>query len=139
VLRRCHYGDKPLTSSATKTSAAAREEKGFYQDMGQRIARLRKEQGLTQAQLAETLGVAQQTMAHYEVGRLRVAVAMVPVLARTLAVPIDELLEGPAVSKGKRRPAPKLQRQLAHITQLPKAKQRSVTELLDTVIEDPTS
>ena len=128
-----------MTSSATKTSAAAREDKGFYQDMGQRIARLRKEQGLTQAQLAETLGVAQQTMAHYEVGRLRVAVAMVPVLARTLAVPIDELLEGPAVSKGKRRPAPKLQRQLAHITQLPKAKQRSVTELLDTVIEDPTS
>lgn len=41
------------------------EDKQFYRELGQRIARFRKAQDLTQVQLAETLGIAQQTMAHY--------------------------------------------------------------------------
>jgi DNA-binding XRE family transcriptional regulator len=43
----------------------------FFVELGKRIALLRKEQGLTQQTLADTLGIAQQTLAHYEVGRLR--------------------------------------------------------------------
>lgn len=117
-------------------AAVTPEEKVFYQALGQRIARLRKEQGITQVQLAETLGIAQQTLAHYEVGRLRVAAAMLPSLAKALSVAIEELLgEEPATAKGKRGPAPKLQQQLEQISQLPKTKQRFVMEMLDTVLQ----
>ena len=49
------------------------KDERFFKDLGARVAQLRKDQALTQAQLAERLGIAQQTLAHYEVGRLRAA------------------------------------------------------------------
>ena len=41
----------------------------FFKELGTRIAQARKDHSLTQQALAEQLGVAQQTLAHYEVGR----------------------------------------------------------------------
>lgn len=116
------------------TTAMAPKDKLFYQQLGQRIAHYRKAQNLTQTQLADTLGISQQTMAHYEVGRLRVAVAMLPALAKALAVPVDELI-GENVKPGKRGPAPKLQRQIEQLQRLPRTKQRFVMEMLDTVLQ----
>ena len=114
----------------------APEDKTFYQAMGKRIAQFRKERDLTQQQLAELLGISQQTLAHYEVGRLRVAVAMLPVLAKTLSVSVEELInEESTTSKPKRGPAPRFQQQLEQISQLPRAKQRFVMEMLDTVLQ----
>lgn len=82
-------------------------EKVFYQALGQRIASLRKEQGITQVQLAETLGIAQQTLAHYEVGRLRIAAGTLPPLAKALTTSVEELLgEESTASKDKRAPPP---------------------------------
>lgn len=111
-------------------------EKVFYQTLGPRIASLRKEAGITQVQLAETLGIAQQTLAHYEVGRLRIAASTLPLLAKALTTSVEELLgEESATAKGKRGSTPKLQQQLEQIAQLPMAKQRFVMEMLDTVIQ----
>lgn len=116
--------------------AVIQEEKAFYLALGQRIARLRKEQNITQVQLAETLGIAQQTMAHYEVGRLRVSVVTLPALANALGATIEELLsEDTQNTKGKRGPTSKLQQQLEQISQLPKTKQRFVIDMLDTVLQ----
>ena len=50
----------------------------FFIDLGKRIAALRKEQRLTQQQLADSLGIAQQTLAHYEGGRIRAPASMLP-------------------------------------------------------------
>ncbi|MCP4285410.1 MAG: helix-turn-helix domain-containing protein [Gammaproteobacteria bacterium] len=112
------------------------QDKQFYQQLGKRVAQLRKDQGLTQTQLAEILGISQQTMAHYEVGRLRVAVAMLPALAKALAVSIEELMDvQPTAAKGKRGPTPALQRQIEQISQLPRTKQKFVMEMLETVIQ----
>lgn len=114
----------------------APEEKHFYQQMGLRIAQFRKEQNITQVQLADTLGIAQQTLAHYEVGRLRVSVSMLPIMARALSVSIEELIgEQPGDAKGKRGPTPRLQQQLSQIAQLPKIKQKFVMEMLDAVLQ----
>lgn len=46
-----------------------------------------------------------------------------------------EELVGTQPKPGKRGPAPKLQQQLERITQLPKARQRFVMEMLDTVLQ----
>lgn len=112
------------------------EDKAFYQALGQRVAERRKAQDLTQQQLAERLGISQQTLAHYEVGRLRIAVAMLSTLAKELDVAVEDLLGEPTKQgKHKRGPTPKLQQQLEQISQLPRAKQRFVIEMLDTVLE----
>lgn len=75
-----------MTSIHLWTDNMAPDDKLFYQALGQRIAQFRKARGLTQQQLAETLGIAQQTLARYEVGRLRIAVALPPALTKDLGV-----------------------------------------------------
>ena len=111
------------------------KDEHFFKDLGARIAVARKAQTLTQTDLAESLGVAQQTLAHYEGGRLRLPASMLPVLAQVLGLTTEELL-GQNIEKAsnKRGPTPRLQQQIDRISQLPKPKQRFVMEMLDTVI-----
>jgi transcriptional regulator with XRE-family HTH domain len=111
---------------------AANEEQ-FFKALGARIAELRKEQGLSQQALADQLGIAQQTYAHYEVARARVPASMLPQLARIFGVGVDELL-GLRNGSGKRGPTPKFQKQLERIAQLPRAQQRLVMQMLDGVL-----
>jgi transcriptional regulator with XRE-family HTH domain len=63
------------------------DEKVFFQQLGARIAALRKDQGMTQVQLAETLGLTQQMIASYEVGRRRVPVSLLPQIAEPRRAP----------------------------------------------------
>jgi len=122
------------------TTKMTPKDKLFYQQLGQRIARFRKAQNLTQQQLGDLLGIAQQTLAHYETGRLRIAVAALPPLAEALGISVEELLEDqPANDKRKRGPASKLQRQIEQVSQLPRAKQKFVMDMLDTVIQQQAS
>lgn len=109
------------------------DEKAFFRAMGERITQHRKESGLTQVQLAETMGVSQQTVAAWEVGRRGVPVAIVPVLARALGVGVETLI-GEAPRPGKRGPTPKLQQQLERVSALPKPKQRMVMEMLEAML-----
>ena len=66
------------------------QEAKFFKAIGARIAEARKAQGLTQTQLAEHLGLAQQTYAHYENGRLRFPASILPTLIQVLGVAPDE-------------------------------------------------
>jgi len=107
----------------------------FFKELGARIAMARKEQQLTQQQLAELLGIAQQTMAHYEGGRLKVSAALLPPLSQILKLSLDELLGLPTVQRfSKRGPTSRLEQQIEAISQLPKTKQKFVSEMLDMVI-----
>lgn len=111
------------------------DDKQFFEMLGTRITALRKEQGLTQTQLAEQLVIAQQTLAHYEGARLRVPASMLPTLANILLVSVEELIGQPVkAAKGKRGPTPKLAQHMERISQLPKPKQRFVMEMLETVL-----
>ena len=109
------------------------EEKKFFVELGARIAQLRREQSLTQQQLAEALGTTQQQVASYEVARLRVPVSLLPRLARTLGVSVEALI-GEEEKPAKRGPSPKLLRHLERISQLPKPKQRAVMEVIEAVL-----
>lgn len=110
------------------------DEKKFFKELGARVATLRKEQGVTQVQLGETLGIAQQMVASYEVGRRRIPVSMLPRLAHALAVPLEALL-GVSNGAAKRGPTPKLQQQMERIHRLPKTRQKFVMEMLETVLQ----
>lgn len=114
----------------------ATDDKEFCVALGQRIAQLRKDRGWTQQELATKLGVAQQTLAHYEVARIRMPASTLPQLATLFATTVDELV-GHAQQRNaanKRGPLPKWQQQIEAIAQLPKTQQRFVTQMLDTVL-----
>jgi transcriptional regulator with XRE-family HTH domain len=111
------------------------EEKTFFQKLGERIAALRNERGLTQVQLAEALGYSQQQVLSFEKGRRRVPVSALPELSKALGVAVEELLGSGEDRPAKRGPTPKLQRQLEQLSQLPRSQQRFVSQMLDTVLQ----
>lgn len=115
------------------------QDKVYYEQLGQRIAQYRKAQGLTQVQLAEQLGIAQQTLAHYEGGHLRIAVSLLPTLASALSVSVEELMSDNPTTKKKRGPASTLQRQIEQISTLPRTKQKFITEMLDGLIKQSST
>jgi transcriptional regulator with XRE-family HTH domain len=123
------------TPSVISTVALSKEEQAFFVQLGNRIAQLRKDQDITQVQLAELLGVSQQTINAYEVGRRRIQVSALPVIARALHTSIEELIGDDTRRGSKRGPASRLQQQLDQVSQLPKAKQKFVSEMLDTVLQ----
>jgi hypothetical protein len=74
-------------------------------------------------------------VASYEVGRRRVPVSLLPQVAATLAVSLEDLIGKHAATPAKRGPAPKLQQQIERIQKLPKSRQRFVMEMLETVLQ----
>jgi transcriptional regulator with XRE-family HTH domain len=110
------------------------DETVFFRQLGTRIAERRKAQDLTQAQLGELVGVAQQQIASFEIGRRRIPVSTLPLLAKALGVSVEALIEGKHKPVAKRGPAPKLQQQLEQLQALPRAKQRLVSEVLDSLL-----
>ena len=122
-----HEPAAPMTISS--------EEREFFVNLGERIATLRRASNITQVQLAEALGVSQQTLQSYEVGRRRLPVSALPVVASTLAVSLEELFGTETkVAPGKRGPVSRLHQQIDAVAQLPKAKQQFVAEMLRNVL-----
>ena len=80
------------------------------------------------------MGISQQHMASFEKGIRKVPASMLPVMAQLFGTSVDELvgLKNPATKRG---PAPKLQRQIEQVALLPRAKQKFVSEMLETVIQ----
>lgn len=115
--------------------AITTEEREFFVTLGERIAQLRKARSMTQTQLAAALGVAQQTLQAYEAGSRRIPVSALPTVARTLAVSLEVLFgEDQHAARARRGPVPKWQQQIEAVSKLPKARQRFVSEVLDTVL-----
>ena|ERR1035437_3520512 len=118
----------------TAAMALSNEEREYFVALGERITQLRKARNITQVQLAKTLGVSQQTIQAYEVGRRRIQVSNLPIVARTLSVSLEELFGSEVQHSRKRGPLPKWQQQIEAIAHLPRAQQRFVSQILDTVL-----
>jgi transcriptional regulator with XRE-family HTH domain len=103
---------------------------------GQRIARLRKERGYTQVELAERIGTIQALVSDYERDKLRLNGEMAVRFALALEVSTDELL-GLAGKKAarSRKPSRKILRRLEQIEKLPAAQQAILLKTIDTFIK----
>ena len=103
--------------------------------LGQRLARIRKERGLTQKDVAERTGLIQTLVSDYERGRLRLAADMIVRFAVALGISTDELLR-PKASKAA--PSPKISRKvlsrLERIESLPPYKQRALLTTIDSFL-----
>lgn len=106
-------------------------DQDFFKAMGARITAARKALDLTQQALAESLGVAQQTYAQYEVGIRRIPASMLPTLAQLLGLSMDELMGVSPQTRSKPGPANRFERQLERIRLLPRTKQQVLMEILE--------
>ncbi len=115
--------------------AIGQDEREFFVQLGARVALLRKQSHITQVQMAQTLGVSQSAITAYEGGQRRIPVSMLPLLARTLGVSVEELIgEPPSAAARKRGRAPKLEQHLERINALPKPRQRAVMDVIEAML-----
>lgn len=70
--------------------------------VGQFIAKKRKEKNLTQAQLAEKLGVSNKTISKWECGKCMPDYSIVEALCAELGITLNELIDGEEVEKSIR-------------------------------------
>ena len=100
--------------------------------LGQRLARLRKERGLTQKQVAESTGLIQELVSSYELDKLRLNSDMVLRFAEVLDVSADELLRGSkSTAAARKQPSIKLVRRMELIETLPLYEQRALLTTID--------
>jgi transcriptional regulator with XRE-family HTH domain len=103
--------------------------------VGQRLARLRKERGYTQVELAKKMGLIQTLVSSYELDKLRLSGEMAVRFAMALDITTDELLH-PKASKKKsgRKPSLKVMRRMEEIEKLPPRQQSFVLSALDSIL-----
>lgn len=65
-----------------------------YTALGRRVKKLRKEQGIKQADLADALGISYQYMSMIETGKRQLSLSLLVDLANQLGATTDELLYG---------------------------------------------
>jgi len=75
-------------------------------ESGVRLAALRKEAGLTQAALAQAVGIPQRTVSFYEREASAIASTLIPKFAKALGVSMEELLGIDNSSVGSAAPSP---------------------------------
>ncbi|MBO4929780.1 MAG: helix-turn-helix transcriptional regulator [Clostridia bacterium] len=82
--------------------------------LGKRIAQYRKEQGLTQENLAERLGISSQAVSKWETDQTCPDILLLPQLSKLLGVSVDTLLTGECsptvqlIPEGNRKPLEQL-------------------------------
>jgi transcriptional regulator with XRE-family HTH domain len=98
--------------------------------LGERLARLRKERGFTQTELADKIGILQNLVSAYERGRLRLSADMVIRFSKALGVRGDEIL---GLEKGKSNGGIRNRRILRRIQQIDNLPRRDQEALLRTI------
>ena len=91
--------------------------------LGKRIAALRRQKELTQDNLAQILDVSSQAVSKWENDQTCPDISLLPQLAKTLGVSVDELLSG----KSEQPPV---------VQMLPKEKQNDINDMMLRIIVD---
>jgi transcriptional regulator with XRE-family HTH domain len=103
--------------------------------VGQRLARLRRERGLTQVELAERLGIAQPIVSDYERGELRLHGQLIVRLTAILGVSADELLGLAPTPPTQPMAHRRLVRRLQAIDRLPRRDQQALYRTIDAFLK----
>lgn len=104
--------------------------------IGQRAARIGKERGYTQVELAGKIGILQTLVTDYENDRLRLTAEMAVRFALALDVSLDELLHHKVSRTNGKKPSRKVLRRLERIEALPGTQQSVLLKTIDTFLEN---
>lgn len=106
------------------------------ESIGERVARIRKERGFTQVELAEKIGVIQSIVSAIERDVLKLSAEMAVRFALALEVTTDDLLMPAKKANGSaKKPSRKILRRLEQIETLPKTQQIAVLKTIDNALE----
>jgi len=103
------------------------------ESQGQRLARLRKAAGVTQAELAKAIGTSQRMIAYYERHSLELPARHLPQMAKALGVTVDQLL-GVETVKSASPQEGRLWRKLKEVNRLPPKDQKAVIYYIDALL-----
>lgn len=95
-----------------------------------RLIALRKERGLTQQQMADSIGIHVNSLKKYESGQAQPSLNVLKKIALALNVSTDFLL----FEEHERGPSDELALQFEAVSQLPGEEQRVVMEVLESLI-----
>jgi transcriptional regulator with XRE-family HTH domain len=119
----------------TRTVAKALPVKTGAESFGARLARIRKERGFTQVELAEKVDMIQALISDYERDKLRPYADVVARFATALDVTSDQLL---GIASGEKKNGAALNRRLLRrlqlIDRLPKRDQDALLRTIDAFI-----
>lgn len=122
-----HLDERRFMPKRIKREAAA----GF----GERLARLRKDAGITQTALAQELGISQRMMAYYEGTTAHPPGHLLPDMARALGVSVEALLGTETAKRKTKAVDTRMQRRLQQLEKLEPAERRQILQVIDAFIE----
>jgi len=100
--------------------------------LGGRLARIRKERGLTQKDIADRTGLTQVLVSDYERDRLRLTAEMAVRFVDAMGVSTEDLLQPKKkAAPPDDQPSPKLLRRMKQIEGLPVYEQRALLTTID--------
>lgn len=108
-----------------------------FEPIGERLARLRKERGYTQKELAQKISIKQALISKYEKEKLRLSAEMLLRFSEALKVSADDIL-GLRPNKKERRPSPSLRilKRVQKIEKLPPSQQKAILKTLDLALQN---
>ena len=100
----------------------------------QNIAKFRKAMGISQVELAAILGINKRTLCSYEKGVRRPPIDLLPTIAQSLKVSVDQLLGlEPAIIDGRSADF-KLMKRFQKIASLPEEERKTIVQIIDTLL-----
>lgn len=105
---------------------------------GAKLAALRRDAGLTQAELADAIDEQQQTIAYWERSPRPARSDAIPKLAKVLGVTIEDLLNDDQVLPKRQKksgPTSKMEKLFDEVSRLPRRQQDKVAEFVTAFIE----
>ena len=103
--------------------------------LGQRLACLRKERGLTQVELAKKIGIIQSMVSSYEGNKLGLTAEMAIRFALALDASTDEILHPKRKGALHQDPSRRVMRRVEQINRLPAKRQSFVLRALDSLLK----
>jgi len=101
---------------------------------GERLYRLREQAGLTQAQIAEHLGISARAYAFWERESVSVKPEQIEQLAQILGVGVEDLLNGHGKKSRRGGPTGKVRRVFEDVNALPRSRQQRIVAVVEDMV-----
>ena len=124
------FSDRPY-DAAMQTGRPSKRKRP---PLGERIATLREQAGLSQQQLAERLGVNQQMIAYWERRAATLRPDQLTALADALQISIDQLLGKAAPKVRGSGPSGKMRQTFEAVSRLPRRQQQKIAEVITALV-----
>lgn len=105
------------------------------ESFGKRLARLRQAAGYSQRDLAAEIGISQRMVAYYEKGSDHIPINLLPLMAKTLGVSVDQMLGLDKTAENGRPRDNRLWRRFSQVEKLSPAKRKPIFQLLDAFLK----